>query len=616
MPESTSQPPPVRLVLADDEALLRRGLRVLLEAGGRVRVVAEAGDGRQLVDAVVTYRPDVALIDVQMPGTDGLDALRTIQQLPEPPVCAILTTFDIDEYVARALDLGAQGFLLKDAEPEALVRAVVDLAAGGAVLDPRITARLLPLLRQSGSQLRSARAVTELSGRERQVLDLVSVRPFQRGHRKAVGSGRGDREELRVSSAEQVGSPQPGTGGVGGPADQRWGGPMNWAELLSRVPRPARIVVQEIVVVGASLGVVILSYPPGLSWSEPSAIVACVALPLRLRWPWLAMLCCLFGLTGQLGLAPAQFGLYRIGRTSHSLWVTLAWALAAVAAIETTVFLAHPLSPRDGTMSVLFAILWIMSPSALGMLVRTRERLAASVADLRLAREAELEARADRARVAERARIGREIHDAVGHHATLIAVEAAALEATTTDVTTKTAAHHMRDLAKASLDEMRSALGLTTEGPTNGGLPEIATLITRARQAGMQVDYTVADVNVPPALGRAAFRIVQECLTNAAKHAPGSPVRVSITRDATSLTVTTISGPPTTPLPFTDRAGGLGLTGMAERANSLGGHLQVDTEPPETFTVRAHLPLDGYQQSKVDATEPTIDGTEPALDAR
>ena len=132
----------------------------------------------------------------------------------------------------------------------------------------------------------------------------------------------------------------------------------------------------------------------------------------------------------------------------------------------------------------------------------------------------------------------------------------------------------------------------------------------------MQVDYTVADVNVPPALGRAAFRIVQECLTNAAKHAPGSPVRVSITRDATSLTVTTISGPPTTPLPFTDRAGGLGLTGMAERANSLGGHLQVDTEPPETFTVRAHLPLDGYQQSKVDATEPTIDGTEPALDAR
>ncbi len=170
----STSPATVRLVLADDEALLRRGLRVLLQADGRVEVVAEVADGRQLIDAVIAHRPDVVLIDVQMPGTDGMEALRTIAQLPDPPVCAMLTTFDIDDYVARALDLGAQGFLLKDAEPEALIRAVVDLAAGGAVLDPRITARLLPLLRQSGGQLRSVRAVTELSGRERQVLDLVA----------------------------------------------------------------------------------------------------------------------------------------------------------------------------------------------------------------------------------------------------------------------------------------------------------------------------------------------------------------------------------------------------------------------------------------------------------
>lgn len=173
MPEP-EQRQPVRLVLADDEALLRRGLRVLLETGGRVAVVAEAADGPALVEAVITHHPDVALIDVQMPGVDGLVALRRIQELRDPPVCAMLTTFDVDEYVAQALDLGAQGFLLKDAEPDALVRAVVDLAAGGAVLDPRITARLLPLLRRSGGQLRSARAVTELSGRERQVLDLVA----------------------------------------------------------------------------------------------------------------------------------------------------------------------------------------------------------------------------------------------------------------------------------------------------------------------------------------------------------------------------------------------------------------------------------------------------------
>lgn len=165
---------PVRLVLADDEALLRRGLRVLLEAGGRVRVVAEAADGDELLAAIEAHRPDVVLIDVQMPGTDGLTALRAVTALADPPAAAILTTFDMDEYVAAALDLGAQGFLLKDAEPDALVRAVLDLASGGAVLDPRITARLLPLLRSSGGQLRAARAVGTLSARERQVLDLVA----------------------------------------------------------------------------------------------------------------------------------------------------------------------------------------------------------------------------------------------------------------------------------------------------------------------------------------------------------------------------------------------------------------------------------------------------------
>lgn len=192
---SATPEPPVRVVLADDEALLRRGLRVLLETGGRVRVVAEAADGAQLLTAITTHRPDVVLIDVQMPGMNGLDALRGIQKSADPPVCAMLTTFDVNEYVAQALDLGAQGFLLKDAEPDALVRAVLDLAAGGAVLDPRITARLLPLLRQSGGELRSARAVSELSGRERQVLDLVA-----HGHSNAAIGKRLGLAEATVKS--------------------------------------------------------------------------------------------------------------------------------------------------------------------------------------------------------------------------------------------------------------------------------------------------------------------------------------------------------------------------------------------------------------------------------
>lgn len=145
---------------------------MLLEADGRVEVVAEAADGAGLAEVVRRHRPDVALVDVQMPGMDGLAAMRALPAWPDPPALAVLTTFDLDDYVAAALELGAQGFLLKDAEPDALVRAVLDLAAGGAVLDPRITARLLPRLRTS--RLRGNAQLDALSTRERQVLELLA----------------------------------------------------------------------------------------------------------------------------------------------------------------------------------------------------------------------------------------------------------------------------------------------------------------------------------------------------------------------------------------------------------------------------------------------------------
>ena len=156
----------MRVVLADDEPLMRAGLRTVLEVGRSVRVVGEADDGDALLAQVDRHRPDVVLVDVQMPGGGGLAALRTLCARPDAPPSAVLTTFDLDEYVTEALRIGVQGFLLKDAEPDALVRAVLDLAAGGAVLDPRITARLLPRL--AGRP--PARPPTELTLREQQVL--------------------------------------------------------------------------------------------------------------------------------------------------------------------------------------------------------------------------------------------------------------------------------------------------------------------------------------------------------------------------------------------------------------------------------------------------------------
>ncbi|MFC5993021.1 response regulator [Pseudonocardia hispaniensis] len=165
--------PPVRVVLADDEPLLRAGLRTVLEARGTVRVVGEANDGDGLLAAVDRHRPDVVLADVQMPGTDGLAALRVLCARPDAPPAAVLTTFDLDDYVTEALRIGVQGFLLKDAEPESLVRAVRDLAAGGAVLDPRITARLLPRL--AAGLPAPGRPPPALTLRENQVLCRVAA---------------------------------------------------------------------------------------------------------------------------------------------------------------------------------------------------------------------------------------------------------------------------------------------------------------------------------------------------------------------------------------------------------------------------------------------------------
>jgi DNA-binding NarL/FixJ family response regulator len=133
----------VRVVLADDQVLVRAGFRVILESEPGISVVGEAADGAAAVLAVEQHRPDVVCLDVQMPGVDGIEAARRIAALEDPPAVLILTTFDNDDTLFQALDAGASGFLLKNASPEQLVVAVLTVAAGDALLAPDVTRRVI-----------------------------------------------------------------------------------------------------------------------------------------------------------------------------------------------------------------------------------------------------------------------------------------------------------------------------------------------------------------------------------------------------------------------------------------------------------------------------------------
>ena len=163
----------IRVVIADDQPMMRAGFKAVLEATGAVEVVGEAANGEEAVAAAAAHSPDVVLMDIEMPGMDGIEATR---RLPRQRVL-ILTTFGLDEYIVDALRAGASGFLLKDAPTQDVVDAVRSVAAGDAVLSPAVTRQLLD---QVGRRLpapvsRSPEALAELTDREREVLRMLAA---------------------------------------------------------------------------------------------------------------------------------------------------------------------------------------------------------------------------------------------------------------------------------------------------------------------------------------------------------------------------------------------------------------------------------------------------------
>jgi DNA-binding NarL/FixJ family response regulator len=175
----------IRVLLVDDDALVRSGLRMMLAGAKDLEVVGEAADGREVLGAVDLHRPDVVLMDIRMPQLDGIAATRLLAAQPHPPAVVVLTTFDADELVLRALQAGAAGFLLKHTPPADIVRAIELVHAGDSMLSPTVTRRLISMVAgDSDAGLRAEHA------RER----IATLSPRERDVARAVGLGHGNAE--------------------------------------------------------------------------------------------------------------------------------------------------------------------------------------------------------------------------------------------------------------------------------------------------------------------------------------------------------------------------------------------------------------------------------------
>lgn len=169
----------IRVLIADDQRIVRAGLRLILDAEPDIEVVAEAVDGREAVELAEDLRPDVCLLDIRMPELDGIEATRLLAgpDVTDPLAVVVITTFDLDEYVHGALKAGARGFLLKDAGPDLLAQAVRAAANGDALIAPSVTARLLSTFSGLGDSTRepAAQPIAPLTEREEEVLVTVAL---------------------------------------------------------------------------------------------------------------------------------------------------------------------------------------------------------------------------------------------------------------------------------------------------------------------------------------------------------------------------------------------------------------------------------------------------------
>lgn len=243
---------PVRVLIADDEPLARAGLALIVGVADDLSVVGEAATGPQTLDEAARLRPDVLLLDIQLPGCDGIAVTRALRAAPDPPRIVIITTFGLDDYLHRALAAGADGFLLKDAPAEAIQEAVHAAHRGEAVLSPRMTRRLID--RYAAGQLPDPTppaGYAELTGREREVLRLIS-----RGRELFVFDAERYRTEVVPALVLlRTGEPVPWLAEVFAAATrhEEYGYHLSWPQLAARCAEQPTDLARHCTWLGADL---------------------------------------------------------------------------------------------------------------------------------------------------------------------------------------------------------------------------------------------------------------------------------------------------------------------------------------------------------------------------
>ncbi|MER5639591.1 histidine kinase [Kitasatospora sp. NPDC002227] len=334
-------------------------------------------------------------------------------------------------------------------------------------------------------------------------------------------------------------------------------------------------------------------------WEIALSGLATAALPLRRRWPvpvlllvlpgtfftyiWIAPVVAVYSVAAQLGRPRVT----AVCATAFALVEFFHWPLSD-----------HPLAfDRDNALYAIQSVMLAAGPAALGLLSRTRHELAVRLDELTRGQQRENRLLTERVLVTERARLAREMHDVVSHQVSLISVQAGALQVSTPDPAAKDAARTIRELSVRTLEELRQMVGVLRASGVRPGVPlapqpRLADLPGLVEGSGLTV-ATALDPGCKPwpeAVERAAYRTVQEALTNVSKHAPGARVEVRVSAPGPCLLVEVENGPPTRhprhPLP----GGGHGLVGLRERATLLGGTLTAAPTPDGGFLVRAELP--------------------------